>query len=219
MTELDEYRASFIPAYDLVVARLRGPLKYAVTGRPAKSTTALVDKLNRQHVRLSQVQDIAGCRIVVEDIVLQDQAVRALDVFIDNPKVYDRRKTSSNGYRAVHLVADIEGRKVEVQVRTKFQHLWAEISEKVSDTMGPDLKYGVGDPEALSFLNNLSVAILKVEQEEVARDQVQRQIKSAVHIPGKIKRELRVIEKRFFARRSQLVQLLSDVHNDFSKAA
>jgi len=216
LVSLDEYRASFQPAYEVVVSQLRGPLKYSVTGRPAKSTTALADKLERQHVRLSQVQDIAGCRVVVEDIFLQDIALNALVVFLDSPIIYDRRAHSSHGYRAVHLVAELDGRKVEVQLRTELQHLWAEISEKIADTINPDIKYGIGNPEALEFLKNLSIGVSRVEMEEAARRDFMAQLQRQGGVRSKrVKKDIRFLEKRFFARRAQLVQLLRNVHDDF----
>lgn len=122
LIRLDEYRSSFATSYSVVVERLRS-LDFEVTGRPAKSTSALVDKLNRQHVRLTQVQDIAGCRIVVGDTFLQDKALPLLEIYLGTPQVIDRRESPSSGYRAIHLISNLAGRKVEVQLRTELQHL------------------------------------------------------------------------------------------------
>jgi putative GTP pyrophosphokinase len=72
---LDDYRLSFAPAYEAVVEVLRNTLKLEPTGRPAKSTVSIVDKLRRESLRLRQMQDIAGCRVVVGDVVRQDSAV------------------------------------------------------------------------------------------------------------------------------------------------
>lgn len=218
LVELDKYRSSFIPAYETVVSRLRGPLGYSVTGRPAKSTTALVDKLERQHARLSQVQDISGCRVVVEDIFVQEIALESLVVFLGTPRVVDRRNNPVNSYRAIHLIARMDGRAVEVQLRTELQHLWAEISEKMSDLTSPELKYGVGDPDALLLLRNLSQAVAGVEAEEAARRDFMRQLQArGQRVDKRAKKEIRRVEKRFFERRSRLMQLLRDVHNDFSQ--
>ncbi|HJR75246.1 MAG TPA: hypothetical protein VJ806_16600 [Luteimonas sp.] len=218
LTQLDAYRASFFPAYEGVVNKLQGQLGWTLTGRPAKSTTALLDKLARQKVRLSQVQDIAGCRVVVDDFFLQERALLAMDVYLDSPIVYDRRVRSSHGYRAVHLVAAINGRKVEIQLRTQLQHLWAEISEKISDTVDPQIKYGVGNPVALRFLSRFSDAIRRVELEEEAR----RKVMFDLHGRGLLntqngKRKLREIEKRYFEKRKHLLQLLQDVERDMTR--
>jgi ppGpp synthetase/RelA/SpoT-type nucleotidyltranferase len=41
---------------------------------------------------------------------------------------------------------EISGKTVEIQVRTRFQHIWAEISEKYADLYGSEIKYGGGAP-------------------------------------------------------------------------
>jgi putative GTP pyrophosphokinase len=65
---LDEYRRSFGSAYDAVVNGIRDNLGLEPTGRPAKSTGAILAKLRRERIRLTQIQDIAGCRIIVDGI-------------------------------------------------------------------------------------------------------------------------------------------------------
>lgn len=53
---LDEYRRLFEEAYETVVRTLRDELHLEPTGRPAKSTSSLIEKLRRESIRLSQVQ-------------------------------------------------------------------------------------------------------------------------------------------------------------------
>ena len=65
---LDEYRRSFSAAYEFVVGVISKQLGLEPTGRPAKSTTSIAEKLQRESIRLTQIQDIAGCRVVVSDI-------------------------------------------------------------------------------------------------------------------------------------------------------
>ena len=62
---LDEYRRSFGEGYEIVVRTIREKLRLEPTGRPAKSTPSIIEKLHRESIRLSQIQDIAGCRVVV----------------------------------------------------------------------------------------------------------------------------------------------------------
>lgn len=145
---LDEYRRSFRPAYDEVVRIVKGTVGLEGTGRPAKTTAAIVDKLQRQRIRLTQMQDIAGFRLVVDDVVEQDRITRDLQNAIPSTHVDDRRIRPSHGYRAVHLIVTSEARLVEIQIRTHEQHSWAEVSEKLSDVVDQSIKYG-GGPEAL----------------------------------------------------------------------
>ena len=75
LRKLDEYRRSFTTAFDLVEQRIHQGIQRPVSGRRAKSTSSIVEKLKRESVRLSQVQDIAGCRLVVSNIIDQDRTV------------------------------------------------------------------------------------------------------------------------------------------------
>ena len=144
---LDEYRRSFAPAFKLVFEALQ-QLSLAPTGRPEKSRTSLSGKLLRESARLSQVQDIAGCRVVVRSVVQQDDVIARLSSAFERLFVVDRRVQPSHGYRAVHAMVSVQGRTIEVQVRTELQHQWAEVSESLSDRWGVEVKYG-GGPERI----------------------------------------------------------------------
>jgi GTP pyrophosphokinase len=75
---LDSYRRSFTEAYEAVVGQIRDQLGLEPTGRPAKSTTSISEKLRRESIRLTQMQDIAGCRLIVENIAKQDEVTAQL---------------------------------------------------------------------------------------------------------------------------------------------
>ena len=81
-------------------------------------------------------------------------------------QLVDRRKAPSKGYRAVHVIPRIGEKRIEIQVRTKLQHLWAEISERLADLMGADLKYGRGPAEALETLESNSKLVEAFEDLE-----------------------------------------------------
>jgi putative GTP pyrophosphokinase len=98
LRNLDEYRRSFGQGYDIVVGTLRERLRLKPTGRPAKSTGALVEKLRRESIRLVQVQDIAGCRVVVPNVARQQEAVGATCREFPDAVVVDRRSDPSYGY-------------------------------------------------------------------------------------------------------------------------
>ena len=167
---LDEYRRSFREAYETVVGHLRNRLKLEPTGRPAKTTTAIIEKLRREKTRLSQMQDIAGCRIVRASLLDQDNAVAQIQQIFKSSILIDRRYRPSHGYRAVHVVVEQFGKLVEVQVRTSLQHTWAEFSEKLSDEFGHEIKYGGGNREFANHLASLSDAIFDFEETVEARN-------------------------------------------------
>jgi ppGpp synthetase/RelA/SpoT-type nucleotidyltranferase len=102
-----------------------------------------VDNLRREHIRLSQMQDIAGVRVVGElSLAEQDALVAAISAAFEGAKVVDRREKPSHGYRAMHVIVVIDARNVEIQVRTELQHLWAQYFELLADRFGRGIRYG-----------------------------------------------------------------------------
>ncbi len=162
---LEDYRRSFGEAYEAVVRTIsqRGTLP---TGRPAKSTASIAEKLRRESIRLSQMQDIAGCRVVVVNVLKQEQFVASLKTDFPGASVIDRRDNPSYGYRAVHIIAEISGKPIEIQVRSSLQHLWAEVSEKSSDVVDPTIKYGGGADSWRNFLTKSSESAAAYEKFE-----------------------------------------------------
>lgn len=125
-----------------------------------KRMQAILDKLRRfPQMRLSQMSDIAGCRIVVPSLLeveaLQFGLGRAYEVHdVDDYIAMPKR----SGYRAVHMILAIAGTNrvmregsrttlVEVQLRTTRQNEWADQIESATGTTGFDLKGG--DPSDL----------------------------------------------------------------------
>jgi putative GTP pyrophosphokinase len=169
IVEINDFRQSFAAAYAYVMAQLE-PLETNVVGRPSKSTSSITAKLNRESVRLSQMQDIAGCRMVMPDALRQEEVFGRLSQLFPGSHVIDRRARPSHGYRAIHLVVHHNDRVVEVQIRTELQHLWAEFSEKLADRLGAEIKYGGGPELVRELLAKLSdlVEAFEVNQKTIA---------------------------------------------------
>jgi putative GTP pyrophosphokinase len=195
---LDQYRRSFSPGYERLLGIIRDGLHLHPTGRPAKSTTSIRDKLARSNTRLSQMQDIAGCRILVTDVIQQDETVRAvIATAVDalSPidfTIVDRRTRPSFGYRAVHVIVSIHSKPIEIQLRTRSQHLWAELSEKLSDVEDNSVKYGGGSPSSRRFLGELSEALAKSEDED-----------RALYEPGGGRRDIELRAKDPYSEKAQ----------------
>lgn len=129
------------------VTSVRDSLGAAPTSR-IKSTGTILEKLHRYGGSwLKSIQDIAGMRIVGsfdrtgQDAMVSD-LVALFDTGVRRPKVIDRRKEPSHGYRAVHVVAFLGSVPVEIQVRTPLQHEWADLFEKLADRIGRGIRYG-----------------------------------------------------------------------------
>ncbi len=194
---LDQYRRSFTEAYEIVVGDIRQKLGLEPTGRPAKSTTSISEKLRRESIRLTQIQDIAGCRLTVSDIANQESAVESLKQLFENVAISDRRQQPSHGYRAVHVIVSCRGKMIEIQVRTELQHLWAELSEKFSDIVGPSIKYGGGDEHTRETLMAASSMIAREETLETEFANKQELLSARKSIPDDKKQQIIEIQKRF----------------------
>lgn len=159
---LEEYRQTFGTAYEFVRKCIREQLSLETTGRK-KTTQSIVDKLRRESIRLTQIQDIAGCRLIAADIADQDQVVESLSKIFGTVAIVDRREKPSHGYRAVHVIVQTQEKLVEIQIRTALQHLWAELSEKYSDVVDQAIKYGGGNDSIQEYLIDISSRISENE--------------------------------------------------------
>jgi ppGpp synthetase/RelA/SpoT-type nucleotidyltranferase len=131
---------------ETAIGRVRA-LGLSPTSR-VKNTGTILEKLRRQGGwALGGMQDLAGMRVVGEfDRNGQDDVVALLrEAFVEDerrPKVIDRRVAPMHGYRAVHVIVFPEGAPIEIQVRTAWQHEWAELFEKLADRVGRGIRYG-----------------------------------------------------------------------------
>ncbi|MHB8873935.1 MAG: hypothetical protein ACYC8T_09650 [Myxococcaceae bacterium] len=173
---LQRVRAEYDAPLAKVEAILREQLGLKATSR-IKTINTIVDKLRREKTRLSSMQDIAGLRIV-EDISLseQDALVHKICGALPKARVVDRRAKPSHGYRAVHVIAIVDERPVEIQVRTRLQDLWAQTIERLADRIGREIRYGqvpgaVKDDAEASAIQDL-VEVLLVSSEQIAELEV-----------------------------------------------
>lgn len=117
-----------------------------------KRQPSILSKLKRHGnaFELGAIDDIGGCRLIVDDIrQLEDACQRMHDLFSNakQPKNYIERPEAS-GYRSYHDVVQIqagEGKnpllyRVEIQIRTKLQHYWATTVEATGEIYSLDLK-------------------------------------------------------------------------------
>ncbi len=127
-----------------------------------KRIDRIQNKLRRESVRLTQLQDIAGVRIVVPTLTaqarLKDRAKEQLGSQIDKVDDYVAGPKTS-GYRAIHIVVKRSNRLVEIQIRTLRQHEWADTMEQVGRDMGTEVKW-LSDPidEAVEYSRLLAEA-------------------------------------------------------------
>lgn len=171
---VDIWRQMHAEPMEWVYESVRGRLARAgVSARLAqrlKRKPQIVSKLQRSSTRLSQMQDIAGCRALLPDL----QQVRLAELSIvsrtggwfEVRDVDDYREVgrADTGYRALHIKLARENRVVEVQLRTRLQHAWAEAVERAGERMGFPLKAGIGPDEVLAFFRLASDAFALVDR-------------------------------------------------------
>nr|WP_255626403.1 RelA/SpoT domain-containing protein [Phyllobacterium sp. KW56] len=151
-----------------VVQRMRqGHIGGFTAARP-KRMSSIRNKLRRYSVNLEQINDIAGCRAVLDDIDGVRQLIAACREiphelkkeypYIDEPK--------DDGYRSHHMVfsfsggtqrSAFSGRRIELQIRTRLQHSWATAVEAVGLYRNEDMKAGQGNRDWLRLFQLVSL--------------------------------------------------------------
>ena len=122
-------------------------------------------------MKLSQMQDIGGCRAVVTSVGDVYKIVKSYktsdlkhkllseDDYVKNPK--------TSGYRSYHLIYSYYSDKktthnklrIEVQIRSQLQHAWATAVETVGTFIRQALKSSLGEEEWLRFFALMGSAI------------------------------------------------------------
>jgi len=135
----------------------------AIVAQRLKRFSSIMNKLEREPMmKLSQMQDLGGCRAIVPDIdslnALFEMYRNANDNFVQaegGMKCYDYvRFPKTDGYRGIHLVGRYKarakkneawnGQRIEIQLRTQLQHAFSTAVETVTAFTKSPLKFGGG---------------------------------------------------------------------------
>lgn len=146
-----------------------------IVAQRIKRLTSITEKLRRfRTTRLSQIQDIGGCRGVLFDVSrVNELAEKYRNGLLRTQLVSEKNYIVSpkpDGYRAIHFVfryADryeaFRGLKIEMQLRSQKQHEWATAVETVGFFTHQALKSNKGTFEWRRFFSNMSSAIARME--------------------------------------------------------
>lgn len=153
----------------------------AICVQRLKRAKSIIKKLERfPTMQLSQIQDIAGCRVVMPDVSL----ARELSTeYIGRNKRHKRVKSGEknyintpklDGYRSIHLVYRyysinevgkiFNDKLVEIQIRSKLQHIWATALETVDLFTSQMMKFGGGKESWKYFFKLVSSAFAMMEK-------------------------------------------------------
>lgn len=155
----------------------------AIIAQRTKRLVSIASKLERfPTMKLSQMQDIGGCRAVVKSVA----AVKKLGDFYQKTSRIKHKLAScddyikmpqKSGYRGMHLVyryySDKRGTKVyndlkiEMQLRSQYQHAWATAVETVGMFIRQALKSSVGEADWLRFFALMGSAIALRENSQL----------------------------------------------------
>lgn len=199
--DLAAFWASFDNTVTTVLGTLDG-LGMASSKRIGKSRLSITAKLLRSSMRLSQMQDIVGARIVVENLNEQETALGSIVSTFPTAKVNDKRLRPNHGYRAVHVIV-YAPRPFEIQIRTLLQHEFAELVEAVSTRNNTPLKYGVGPTHVYGMI--LFVADLFGEVEAL------EQLRKTSPMPRSLLKEIIQRETTIYQLRRRLPDALQSI--------
>ena len=139
-----------------------------------KRLSSIRHKLDRlSNMKLSQMQDLGGCRAIFRDI---ESVAKVCDYYTDESSVKHELVSlddyvgspKGSGYRGVHLVyryvsdkgkTAYNGLKIEMQLRSQFQHAWATAVETVGMFSGQALKSSIGDEDWKRFFSLMGSAV------------------------------------------------------------
>lgn len=159
-----------------------------IVSQRLKRIPSIVKKLKLQkNMKLSRMQDIAGIRVVVDNIdevyLIRNELKRVeahgnFKFTFVNEKDYIS-KPASSGYRSLHLIYKYEKKVpknkqclLEIQIRTKMHHSWATAVEVVGTYTNQPLKQSLGEEVWLSIFRRISKLFINLEDLKVDAKEV-----------------------------------------------
>lgn len=158
-------------------------------------------------MNLYRMQDLGGCRVIVptvDDVYkvktrLENSRIRHIP---KTPKNYIETPKPDTGYRGVHLIykykseknTDYNGLLVEIQIRTKLQHLWATAVETVGVFTDNGLKFNQGSEDWLLFFKLVS-ALFSIEEGTPIVEGVPTDLRELLELLRSVEQKLNAIEK------------------------
>ncbi|MBU0459539.1 MAG: RelA/SpoT domain-containing protein [Nanoarchaeota archaeon] len=153
--------------------------KDAITVKRLKRVPSIIRKLREpKATKLTRMQDIGGCRAVLQTVTL---AEKLFECYYLKKRLKHKRVKIQNyvlnpkpdGYRSIHVVYNyksdkeqkqiFDGLLIEIQIRSKLQHLWSTAVEIVDFYTNQAIKFGGGKEKWKEFLRLVSSAFARWE--------------------------------------------------------
>lgn len=138
-----------------------------------KRREQILNKLSRfPESKLSNMGDIGGCRVILDDRDQVDRVRRRIErTWQVHGRIRDTRdEPAPSGYRALHIIVVRDRRKIEIQLRTPDEHEWAVVVERTGARLGIGLKEGEG-PDDLKEYFRLASRGLYLEKKGIVPDE------------------------------------------------
>lgn len=162
---LNNWRSSHAYPLQEIANDLRNNNPDAIVVQRLKRLDSIVAKLQRKRgTSLYTMQDLGGCRVIVNDI---DDVYKALTEYKESgiPHILKKEndyilKPKESGYRSYHMIYEYKNNVtenynknilIEIQFRTKLQHIWATAVEVMGIYTKSQLKASIGDEDILRF--------------------------------------------------------------------
>lgn len=175
---IESWRAFHAYPMNLLATKLKKLLsgrKDVVIAQRLKRLDTIINKLSRfPDMKLSRMQDLGGCRVIlstVEEVYsFRNMIVDMNDEFrLHSEKDYISTPNPDTGYRGIHLIFKYNSPEadkdifIELQIRTKLQHLWATAVESVGMFTDNGLKFNQGEQTWIEFFKLSSIVFAEEE--------------------------------------------------------
>ena len=161
---LNNWRASHAYPLQVITSNLRRNVPDSIVVQRLKRLESITGKIHRYPtMKLSKMQDLGGCRVIVNSI---DEVYAALNRYKNSSIRHILKKENDyiqnpkkSGYRSYHAIYQFQSDKndiyndmcIEIQLRTKLQHMWGTAIETMGVYTNTDLKSGQGEAYMLRF--------------------------------------------------------------------
>lgn len=167
---LNNWRAAHAFPLQIICDYLRKHNQNANVVQRLKRLESITGKIERfPDMQLYKMQDLGGCRVIVESV---SEVYEAIEQY-KNSRIRHKLKREYNyiqhpkdsGYRCYHMVYQYHSDKnetynknilIEIQFRTKLQHIWATAVEMMAISTKSNLKASQGNEDILRFFTLVS---------------------------------------------------------------
>lgn len=175
---LNNWRAAHAYPLQIICDNLRKKNPDAIVVQRLKRLDSIIGKLQRfPQMNLYRMQDLGGCRVIVDSI---DDVYHSLNQYKKSSirhilkHEYDYiQQPKESGYRSYHMVYQYQSDRnktynknilIEIQFRTKLQHIWATALETMGVYTKTALKASMGDQDVLRFFILVSSVFAQMEK-------------------------------------------------------